>query len=50
MPFPGWARKEVRQEVLQRVWPSIEGLPDMKDAFSQELGNNFPLGRVQQAR
>lgn len=36
-PFPGWARKEERIELLASLREKIEALPDMKDAFSQEL-------------
>ncbi len=36
-PFPGWATKERRVSVLERVKPEVEGLPEMKDGFSQEL-------------
>ena len=36
-PFPGWATKERRVEILERVKPEIEGLSMMKDGFSQEL-------------
>lgn len=36
-PFPGWATKERRVQVLERVKPEVEGLPEMKDGFSQEL-------------
>lgn len=36
-PFPGWAKKEQRRHALGLLRPAIEGLPCMKDAFSQEL-------------
>lgn len=36
--FPGWATKERRVKVLDRVKPEVEALPEMKDGFSQELG------------
>lgn len=36
-PFPGWATKERRVQVLERVKPEVESLPEMKDGFSQEL-------------
>ena len=36
-PFPGWAKKEQRQHTLDLLRPAAEGLPCMKDAFSQEL-------------
>ena len=36
-PFPGWATKERRVEILERVKPEVEGLALMKEGFSQEL-------------
>ena len=36
-PFPGWSTKERRVEVLKRVKPEVEALPEMKNGFSQEL-------------
>ena len=36
-PFPGWATKERRVSVLERVKPEVEALKEMKDGFSQEL-------------
>ena len=36
-PFPGWATKERRVSVLERVKPEVEALAEMKDGFSQEL-------------
>ena len=36
-PFPGWATKERRVEILERVKPEVEALAIMKDGFSQEL-------------
>ena len=36
-PFPGWAKREQRAEALEEMKPAVEGLPAMKDAFSQEL-------------
>lgn len=36
-PFPGWARKEDRQKLLDEVQPAVEGLPEMKGAFSEEM-------------
>jgi len=36
-PFPGWAKKKQRTEVLERLRPAVEALPRMRDAFSQEL-------------
>lgn len=36
-PFPGWAKKEERVTVLNRIRNEVEGLPGMKDAFSHGL-------------
>ncbi|MDP0489789.1 MAG: ATP--guanido phosphotransferase [Verrucomicrobiota bacterium JB023] len=36
-PFPGWADKSNRIDVLNSVRPAVEGLSEMKDAFSQSL-------------
>ena len=36
-PFPGWATKERRVSVLERVKPEVEALTEMKDGFSQTL-------------
>jgi protein arginine kinase len=38
-PFPGWARKEERLAVMEDVKPVVEGLGEMKDAFSEEMTN-----------
>src|SRR5256885_13972326 len=35
--FPGWAKKPERIRVLELIRPAIEGLPEMKDAFSQTM-------------
>ena len=36
-PFPGWAKKEQRVAILDRVKEKVETLPGMKDSFSQGL-------------
>lgn len=36
-PFPGWARKEERIDILPLLREKIEELPEMKDAFSHQL-------------
>jgi protein arginine kinase len=36
-PFPGWATKERRVEILERVKPEVEALSMMEEGFSQEL-------------
>src|SRR5712672_1722298 len=35
--FPGWAKKPERVRVLELIRPAIEGLPEMKDAFSETM-------------
>ena len=36
-PFPGWAKKEERVEVLSHIRKEVEGLPQMKGSFSHGL-------------
>ena len=36
-PFPGWSKPEVREKVLEQILPTVEGLPEMKNAFSKPL-------------
>ncbi|HQW29884.1 MAG TPA: protein arginine kinase [Verrucomicrobiales bacterium] len=36
-PFPGWARKEDRFQVMEIVRPALEELSEMKDSFSEEM-------------
>ena len=36
-PFPGWASGEEREEVMRSVLPEVEGLTEMRGAFSSEL-------------
>ncbi|MBB5352324.1 protein arginine kinase [Haloferula luteola] len=38
-PFPGWARKEQRQEVMGLLQPAVESLSVMKDCFSKQLSD-----------
>lgn len=38
-PFPGWARKAQRQEILQAVKPHVDALTAMKKGFTQELSD-----------
>src|SRR5207249_7982622 len=35
--FPGWAKKPERVRVLELIRPTVEALPDMKDAFSEAM-------------
>ncbi len=39
VPFPGWAKKEDRGEILKELQPKIEGLSVMKEAFSEDMAN-----------
>lgn len=38
-PFPGWAKKENRLEIMNQLQPQVESLSVMKDCFSEDLGN-----------
>lgn len=42
-PFPGWAKKAERLEVLKTIRPTVEGLPEMESAFSESLEALSPL-------
>ena len=37
LPFPGWARKQERIDIMSQIQSEIEVLPEMKNAFSQQL-------------
>lgn len=39
LPFPGWAKRDERDQALEMMLPAVEALPVMKDGFSQELSN-----------
>lgn len=39
LPFPGWARKPERIEIMERLRPEIESLTQMKNAFSHQLSD-----------
>ncbi len=43
--FPGWAKKPERIRVLELLRPVIEGLPEMKDAFSEAMDNLSTLDK-----
>jgi protein arginine kinase len=43
--FPGWAKKPERVRVLELIRPAVESLPEMKDAFSEEMDNLTPLDK-----
>lgn len=36
-PFPGWAKKAERMQILEEIKPRVEELPEMQDAFSEYL-------------
>ncbi len=38
-PFPGWAMKAERKEIMNTILPEVRSLATMKDGFSQELSN-----------
>lgn len=35
--FPGWAKKPERMQILELIKPKVEGLAEMKDAFTEYL-------------
>jgi len=43
--FPGWAKKPERIRVLELVRPVVEGLPEMKDAFSGTMDSLSALDK-----
>ena len=43
--FPGWAKKPERIRVLELIRPAIEGLPEMKDAFSETMDSLSTLDK-----
>jgi len=43
--FPGWAKKPERVRVLEMIRPAIEGLPEMKAAFSESMDNLTALDK-----
>ena len=36
-PFPGWAKKNDRLQILELIKPQVESLPEMQDAYSEFL-------------
>ncbi len=42
-PFPGWAKKAERIDVLKATKAAVEKLPEMQDAFSENLEALSPL-------
>ncbi|HTL16065.1 MAG TPA: protein arginine kinase [Patescibacteria group bacterium] len=43
--FPGWAKKPERIRVLEMIRPAIEGLPEMKEAFSETMDSLTALDK-----
>src|SRR5215469_10593788 len=43
--FPGWAKKPERIRILELIRPAIEGLPEMKDAFSETMDSLSTLDK-----
>jgi protein arginine kinase len=43
--FPGWAKKPERVRVLELIRPAVEGLPEMKTAFSESMDNLTTLDK-----
>lgn len=43
--FPGWAKKPERVRVMEIVRPAVEGLPEMKGAFSETMDNLTALDK-----
>src|ERR1700751_2122724 len=43
--FPGWAKKPERVRILDMIRPAIEGLPEMKEAFSESMDNLSTLDK-----
>jgi protein arginine kinase len=43
--FPGWAKKPERVKILETLRPAIEGLREMKDAFSQSMDSLSTLDK-----
>jgi len=44
-PFPGWAKKADRVRALEVIRPAVEGLPELKGAFSETMDNLPPLDK-----
>ena len=37
LPFPGWAKKTERIRILDEIRPEVDGLDQMRGAFSEQL-------------
>jgi protein arginine kinase len=44
--FPGWAKKPERLRVLELIRPAIEGLPEMKESFSETMDTLSTLDKT----
>lgn len=44
-PFPGWAKRAERLDTLELLRPAVEALPEMRDAYSQNLTELTALER-----
>lgn len=44
-PFPGWAKKAERVEILNEILPVVGALPDMAEAFSEPMEALSPLDK-----
>src|SRR3954469_17110417 len=45
MAFPGWAKKPDRVKALESIRPAVEGLPQMKHAYSESMDNLTALDK-----
>jgi protein arginine kinase len=45
IPFPGWAKKPDRVKALESIRPAVEGLPQMKHAYSESMDNLTALDK-----
>src|SRR5258708_28362283 len=43
--FPGWAKKPERVRILELIRPAVEGLPEMKDSFSETMDSLTALDK-----
>lgn len=44
-PFPGWAKRAERLQTLELIRPAVESLPEMHDAYAQNLTELTALER-----
>jgi len=42
-PFPGWAKKNNRLQILELIKPEVEALPEMENAYSSYLQELSPI-------